>query len=231
MWLNEENVTDSALSSYQQSLFNSRPNYVVIDGLFDETKLEKVMACLHDSSFWLTQKHTYSSLYVNNEQWEQATNEQRFVKRDVWRRERNDPEDDTITAAHQFLTFLRSDKFLSVLSRIFNVPLTDLNVAEPEINTNYFRLSSDDFVEQHADDSPGREVCMLLYLNQEWSEDAGGELVFLGENDNSIKVAPHYNRCILFNPSSIGSEHWVNRLNTKYQRIFRYNVTSWYWSE
>ncbi len=77
-----------------------------------------------------------------------------------------------------FLAFLRSEKFMSLLSRIFNVRLTDIHVADPNINTNYFRLSPNDFVEQHADDSPGREVCMLLYLNKNWRYNAGGELVF-----------------------------------------------------
>lgn len=84
--------------------------------------------------------------------------------------------------AQDFLEFLRGEAFLSLLSRIFNVSLTDLNVAEPEINTNYFRLDANDFVKQHADDSPGREVCMLLYLNKEWDRNAGGELVFMGKD-------------------------------------------------
>jgi len=118
-----------------------------------------------------------------------------------------------------------------VLSRIFNVQLTDINVADPEINTNFFRLDAADFVEQHADDSPGREVCMLLYLNKEWHNNAGGELAFIGKGDEPISIAPLYNRCVLFDPSSKGSEHWVKTLNAEYADLYRYNVTSWYWSE
>jgi SM-20-related protein len=104
-------------------------------------------------------------------------------------------------------------------------------VAEPEINTNYFRLGPNDFVAEHADDSPGREVCMLLYLNKDWHRNAGGELVFVGKNDEPIQIAPLHNRCVLFNPSSEGSEHWVRSLTSEYASQFRYNVTSWYWSE
>ena len=69
---------------------------------------------------------------------------------------------------------------------------------------------------------------MLLYLNKEWKSNAGGELVFIGEHDESISVAPLYNRCVLFDPSSKGSEHWVKRLDSKSAGVFRYNVTSWY---
>jgi SM-20-related protein len=93
------------------------------------------------------------------------------------------------------------------LSKIFNVPLTDINVANPEINTNFFRLSTADFVEQHTDDSPGREVCMLLYLNIGWQENTGGELVFVSDYNSPITIAPLYNRCVIFVPSSKGSEH------------------------
>jgi len=236
MWLNDEQVIDSAICAYRASLLNSCPNHVVIDSLFDEAKLGGVMRILQQPHNWQTQKHTYSALYVDNTLWQNTSNDQRFVQRDVWRREALSSNTVSSTelyssAAQDFLSFLRGDEFMSVLSRIFNVPLTDINVAEPEINTNYFRLGAADFVEQHADDSPGREVCMLLYLNKEWNSNTGGELVFIGKDDEPIRIAPLYNRCVLFDPSSKGSEHWVEKLNAEYADEYRYNVTSWYWSE
>jgi SM-20-related protein len=197
--------------------------------LFDGTKLENVIKILQQPHNWQTQRHTYSALYVDNVEWQQASNDQRFVQRDVWQRDTSRSNTDSL--ADDFLSFLRGDEFMSVLSRIFNIPLTDMNVADPKINTNYFRLNATDFVEQHADDSPGREVCMLLYLNKEWTNDSGGELVFIGKDDESISIAPLYNRCVLFDPFSEGSEHWVKKLNSKYADQYRYNVTSWYWSE
>ena len=142
----------------------------------------------------------------------------------------------TANVAAEFLQYLRSDEFMAVLSRIFAVELTDRNVAKPDINCNYFRLGPDDFVNQHADDSPGREVCMLLYLNENWNHQQGGELVFSGKYQKPVRIAPLYNRCVLFDPSSKGAEHWVNpvhRLANDDQAPlqYRYNVTSWYWSE
>jgi len=235
MWLNDEQMLDSTICAYQESLLNSCPNYIVIDRLFNEAKLDDVMKVLQQPYYWQTQKHTYSALYVDSAQWQKTSNDQRFVQRDVWRREAGssnavNPHSHCSNIAQDFLSFLRGDQFMSVLSRIFNVALTDVNVAEPEINTNYFRLSATDFVEQHADDSPGREVCMLLYLNKEWDNNAGGELVFIGKDDEPISIAPLYNRCVLFDPSSKGSEHWVETLNSRYADKYRYNVTSWYWS-
>ena len=226
MWLNHELLIDSAICAYRNSLLSSFPNYVVIDNLFNEAKLDEVMSVLQQPHRWETQKHTYSALYVDSAQWQKASNAERFVQRDVWRRE-----EVSSSIAQDFLSFLRGDEFMSVLSRIFNVPLTDINVAKPEINTNYFRLGVADFVELHADDSPGREVCMLLYLNKEWSSNAGGELAFIAGGDKPKRIAPLYNRCVLFDPSSVGSEHWVERLSPEYAGEYRYNVTSWYWSE
>ena len=236
MWLNKKRVTESAISAYRESLLNSSPNHIVIDGLFDEAKLDKVIRVLQQPHYWKTQRHTYSALYVDSAQWQKSNNDQRFVQRDSWQLEkvnsnRADANNVCPNIAQDFLSFLREDEFLSVLSRIFDVRLTDMNVADPEINTNYFRLGAADFVEQHADDSPGREVCMLLYLNKEWNKNAGGELVFIGEEDKPIRISPLYNRCVLFDPSSEGSEHWVEKLNSKHADEYRYNVTSWYWSE
>lgn len=231
MWLNDKQVVDSAVSTYRKSLLNTCPNYVVIDNLFDESKLEQVIALLRQPGNWKTQKHTYSALYVDDSQWQKTSREQRFVQRDVWQRNLADTSTPTANIAQDFLAYLRGEEFMAFLSRIFKVRLTDMNVAEPDINTNYFRLGREDFVEQHADDSPGREVCMLLYLNKDWAENAGGELVFIGCDEEPIRIAPLYNRCVLFDPSSKGSEHLVEKLNTKNTDEYRYNVTAWYWSE
>ena len=243
MWLNDEYVNDVAIANYRQSLLRACPNHIVIDGLFNEAKLDEVVGVLQQPHHWKTQQHTYSALYVDSAQWESTNKEERFVQRDVWLRDNECNDDSEIHhPAKAFLSFLRGDEFMSLLSRMFNVQLTDTSVAEPEINTNYFRLAPTDFVEQHADDSPGREVCMLLYLNKDWSSKAGGELCFLGEGGKGnernkekenppIVIAPLYNRCVLFDPSSTGSEHWVEKLHTEYADQYRYNVTSWYWRE
>ncbi len=236
MWLNDKKIIDSAISSYRKSLLDSCPNHVVIDNLFDQTKLDDVLNVLQQPHCWQTQQHTYDALYVDSEQWQKASKDERFVQRDAWQGDSlsadldNTKNMDTRIAL-DFLSFLRGDEFMSVLSGIFDVHITDLNVADPGINSNYFRLGATDFVELHADDSPGREICMLLYFNKQWHDNAGGELVFIGKNEEPISISPIYNRCVLFDPSSEGSEHWVNSLNAEGELAYRYNVTSWYWSE
>ncbi|MEH8020266.1 2OG-Fe(II) oxygenase [Rheinheimera metallidurans] len=238
MWLNKEKTTNAAIRSYRQALLHANPNFVVIDHLFNDTELNNVISTLLLDNNWHTQKHSYSALYVDNAKWQKTSKKQRFVQRDIW--QRTVPSSDNTSAAialnnsaSEFLAYLRSAEFIALLSKIFKVYLTDINVANPAINTNYFRLAAPDFVNLHADDSPGREVCMLLYLNKHWHsnlENNGGELVFKGTNNCPIKIAPLYNRCVLFDPSSAGAEHWVNAMTTENTQKYRYNVTSWYWS-
>jgi len=231
MWLNDNKINETEIRTYRESLLRATPNYIVIDNLFNEEKLNEVLNLLQQKHRWQTQKHTYSALYVDNEQWQTTNIEERFVQREIWQREFNEPDCANTSTAHDLLHFLRSKEFMAVLSRIFNVTITDINVATPGINTNFFRLGAKDFVKQHADDSPGREICMLLYLNKDWNINSGGELVFIGKDDKQVSIAPLYNRCVLFDPSSIGSEHWVKMLNSQESIGYRYNVVSWYWSE
>ena len=230
MWLNQKLTSDTAIKTYRKSLKCTCPKHVVIEGLFNHIRLDQVIQILQQPHNWQTQKHTYSALYVDDNKWLEADKEERFVQRDLWQRPDNCFSADN-NIAQQFLSYLRSEDFLSVLSAIFNVKLTDINVANPPINTNYFRLSPNDFVSEHADDSPGREVCLLLYLNPNWKENTGGELVFSGKNNQSIYIPPLHNRCVLFDPASEGSEHWVNQVTSKFGDNYRYNVTSWYWRE
>lgn len=238
MYFNKDKINHAAILKYQRQLFSSHPNYVVIDDLFCIKKLDEIVKVLQQDDHWKTQKHTYESLYVDDNQWNNTNKEDRFVKRDAWRFSQpssqlpskqayQQPSENT---AQGFLNFLRGEEFMALVSQIFNVQLTDLNVADPSINTNYFRLGRDDFVEVHADDSPGREVCMLIYLNKDWAVDGGGELIFSGKH-KPVSITPCYNRCVLFNPFSEGSEHWVKKLSSNNPNNYRYNITSWYWSE
>lgn len=228
VWLNKSFLSKSAIRHLRGSLQKSSPRHLVIDGLFNNMMLDSVLSELQTDAHWKTQKHTYSALYVEDETWQSTIAKALFVKRDVWQPEANNTEAST---AQTFLSYLRSPDFMRYLSALFQTLITDMNVSEPAINTNYFRLKDTDFVNQHADDSPGRVVCMLLYMNKGWHANDGGELVFMGTDNRNINIEPLYNRCVLFDPASPGSEHWVKAASKRDTAATRYNVTSWYWTE
>lgn len=230
-WLNADAITNERIEQYQSALQSGSPSVVIIDDLFDEAKLSKVLDTLQRDEYWVRQRHSYSQLYVDDRVWSETPEQERFVQRDSWQpRETSSLEPDE--CAILFSEFLRSDQFLALLSSIFRVTLTDKNVSQPAINTNYFRLGEKDFVGEHADQSPGREVCLLLYLNKNWQPLNKGQLCFRGDGERPIKIAPKFNRSVLFDPSSTGSEHWIQRGANEVQKsVYRYNITSWYWRE
>jgi Rps23 Pro-64 3,4-dihydroxylase Tpa1-like proline 4-hydroxylase len=229
MWLNPALTSESAIAGYRQALAASAPKHLVIDGLFNDEKLRQVCRILQQPTAWQTQKHTYAALYVSEMKWQITPKSQRFVQRDLWLRSKADPH--VAALALEFLAFLRGHEFLALLTELFSVPITDIHLDDPERNTNYFRLGARDFINQHADDSPGREICLLLYLNENWQAEQGGELVFAGTSAQPIAIAPLFNRCVLFDPSAEGTEHWVQPVNDTSLGLQRYNVTSWYWGE
>ncbi|MCD6174007.1 MAG: 2OG-Fe(II) oxygenase [Sulfurimonas sp.] len=59
-----------------------------------------------------------------------------------------------------------------------------------------------DFYETHLDsfkNSKNRVVTTVYYLNEDWSDEDGGELVIYDENNNFLsKVTPHANTLIVF---------------------------------
>jgi SM-20-related protein len=52
----------------------------------------------------------------------------------------------------------------------------------------------------------------------------------MSDYNNSITIAPCIT-AVFFDPSSKGSEHWVKKMHAERGDQYRYNVTSWYWSE
>lgn len=213
------------LRHYRAVLQGSTPRHLIIDNLFDAKRLAAVYEILLADDHWASQKHTYTTHYVSDKVWQATAPVNKFVRRDCWQRPKLATND-----VMDFLQFLRCREFLKFLSKIFGVQLTDKNVASPELNTNFFRLGPDDFIGQHADDSPNREVCMLLYLNQGWQSGDGGELCFNLAQER-LRIAPVFNRCVLFDPASPGSEHSIRPWLAAHRSPYRYNLTSWYWSE
>jgi len=165
MWLNAQHLTVAAIRAYRKALFHSCPHHVVIDQLFDPIKLQEVSRILQQEQGWQTQQHTYSALYVDKAKWQKTPAAQRFVQRDLWQRAafdgygcmaqhsvvnhgvvnngvvqngegQNCPINPQVALA--FLQFLRGPEFMALLSRLFRVAITDLHVADPAVNTNYF---------------------------------------------------------------------------------------------
>jgi len=82
-----------------------------------------------------------------------------------------------------------------------------------------------DFYETHLDcfkNSKNRVVTTVYYLNNEWTEDDGGELIVYDENENYLaKVAPDANTLVVFMSEKF--PHEVLSANKK-----RYSIAGWF---
>lgn len=76
-------------------------------------------------------------------------------------------------------------------------------VHDSKLRVRLYRYSNGDWMNPHTD-PPDRLTTHLIYLNPEWKDDFGGQLVILESNSlDSISevVPPHHNTGVLFCPS------------------------------
>lgn len=231
-WLNPLKAAQLSMPLRHPAESLGGPRHRVVDGLFNQQLLLDIAKALRESRAWQRQRHSYQAHNVSDRDWLASSDQQRFVQREVWLRESQKGESQNGGLLTRFLSFLRGAEFMQLLSQAAGVELSDTHVAEPALNTNYFRMAKNDLVRQHADQSPNRELCLLLYLNPHWHSSWGGELHFLGSaSGEQIVITPYFNRCVIFDPASTGSEHWVAALTEHARATYRYNITSWYWSD
>ncbi|TDK68444.1 2OG-Fe(II) oxygenase [Sapientia aquatica] len=93
-----------------------------------------------------------------------------------------------------------------------------------ESNENHFALYPPGaFYQRHLDrfrDNDSRTISSVLYLNEHWQADFGGELR-LFDQDQAIDISPIANRLALF----VSADIWHEVLPTKVQRL---SLTGWF---
>ena len=91
--------------------------------------------------------------------------------------------------------------------------------------THFAIYEKGDFYEKHLDafkNSKNRVVTVVYYLNEDWKESDGGELVIYNEDDRFLtKVAPTENRMVVFMSEKF--PHEVLPANTT-----RYSIAGWF---
>jgi SM-20-related protein len=154
MWLNNELAIDSALSGYRHSERRYqalRPIMLLLMGCFMKPGSTQ---CWQSCSYPITGKYKNMPMarYTTTTPRGKSpvkTNMLCRVMRGNEKRLALKPSR-PISLWH-VLSILRGDYFLTLLSRLLRVPLTDNNIAEPGIHTHYFRFGAAGFMGQHAE--------------------------------------------------------------------------------
>ncbi|WP_372501910.1 2OG-Fe(II) oxygenase family protein [Tistrella mobilis] len=106
--------------------------------------------------------------------------------------------------------------WLQALTGITTTSIADLLVR---------RMGLDDFSTRHDDRAEERRLCLLLYFNDDWRPDMGGQFrVFTPDGVRIIDPLP--NRAILFDVNADQS-HGVDSLLNVPVGWYRYNFTLW----
>jgi SM-20-related protein len=112
--------------------------------------------------------------------------------------------------------------FSSELSQNLN---KELYLGISYYEAHYALYEEGDFYEKHLDSfrgSKNRVVTTVLYLNEEWSDKDGGELVIYNEDDKEIKrVTPNAGTLVLFLSDKFPHEVLVAKNK-------RYSIAGWF---
>ncbi len=124
--------------------------------------------------------------------------------------------DNTDEAQKEFLEF--TDGLREYLNRSLYLGLS-------YYESHFAIYDKGDFYETHLDafkNSKNRVVTTVYYLNDEWSENDGGELIVYDENNKKIaKVMPNSNTLVVFMSEKF--PHEVLSANKK-----RYSIAGWF---
>jgi len=116
---------------------------------------------------------------------------------------------------------LHSRAFRAWLSTITGQPIGTTGAI------NLKRLDRQHFLRWHKDYEPGRALCMVLYLHNEWLPAYGGRLQFRRGESEIHSLEPLFNRLVLFNPQS-KAEHAVEPMTAAATNWARLNYSVWF---
>ena len=89
-----------------------------------------------------------------------------------------------------------------------------------DINPPAFDITiynKDCFIQNHRDgyDSTGNRLCVvLLYLNKDWKETDGGELVIIDEQEERYNIPPQFGNFAILNFTDANLKHEVRKINS-----------------
>jgi Rps23 Pro-64 3,4-dihydroxylase Tpa1-like proline 4-hydroxylase len=135
----------------------------------------------------------------------------------------------------QLIIALNSQEFLSELERVTGI---DGLLADPSLEGGGLHMiPRGGFLKMHADfnwhytGNVMRKINLLLYLNEDWQKDWGGDLQLIGPPsvmDTNVLVAPQFNRCVVFNTTS-DSWHGHPKPMTTPASVMRKSIALYYY--
>ncbi len=117
---------------------------------------------------------------------------------------------DLSPAGRDLINYFNSDIFLAYLQQLTGIE--EILISDPYLfGGGYHEIRKGGYLKIHADYNKhdsfdlDRRVNLLLYLNEDWDSNWGGNLELYDKDDLTspkVSVAPVFNRCVVFNTTS-----------------------------
>lgn len=223
-WINAQYLTPDGIAAIKNTFTDRPERYVVLDDVMDSARLDQIRALvLRDGNMQSHYKLYSENSWVEQNRFEQAPDQEQFIFEEIYTSHRPDlAMSQTVLHDVLFRNFVGSPPFAEWLSAI-----TGFEVGAVQ-NINLKRLGVEHFLRWHSDKSPGRVLCMTLYLHQGWQQAYGGHLLMCRADGNGAdQIEPLFNRMVLFNPNS-KSQHAVEPLTPAAEGWSRINYSIWF---
>ncbi|QOP44591.1 2OG-Fe(II) oxygenase [Sulfurimonas sediminis] len=116
-------------------------------------------------------------------------------------------------------------KYLSFTKGLQNYLNRHLYLGLKYYESHFALYEANDFYEKHLDafkNSKNRVVTTVYYLNEDWENSDGGELVIYDKNDIQIqKITPHINTMVVFLSEVFPHEVFISNKE-------RYSIAGWF---
>ena len=202
-------ITDHRISLYEKIIADLQDQqYSVIDHFFETKVIENCM----DEMLGLYNTNNLKKAAIGSKTNEIIRKEIRgdFIK---WidRNKASAYQKRLLDGIDHFVDYLNKTCFLGIIEKEFHYAVYPKHT--------FYRRHLDAFQQNQR-----RKLSMVIYLNKEWQNDEGGELVIYTKKDNqelAVPIEPVFGRLVVFESQVL--EHEVKRVN----KGLRLSVTGW----
>ena len=222
-WINPAYLTEEAIARHSAAMAASPARMLVLDDFFLPQRLADLREVLAKTG---RLKPIYA-LYGQGRQ--RATREEWLAAPDPMRFYHH-LEVDGPSPGHEmsrsYLTHisltdvLTTRPFLDYFGRLGGERLEGVSMVNGKV------IGGEQFLRPHTDAEPGRRLCAVLYLNDDWRPEYGGRFLLYRDQVQVDSVDPVGNRILLFVPDS-GYMHAVAPLEPAAGDWKRWNYTFW----
>lgn len=215
---------DDARLAEKRRLYCARPmRYHVLDDLVVPGMLERARdALLCDGELKTAYKLYNRQDWTDRDSFEQAPDDSRFIYETIYVRPLAGREmAPSVLQDMQLRSRFRSSQFHAWLQALTGTAVGHTGII------NLKRLHREHFLRWHGDGSPGRLLCMILYLHDGWRPEYGGRLLFRHEDGSIEAIDPLFNRAVIFDPTS-RAQHAIEQMTESADGWARLNYTVWF---